>query len=172
MPVSVTVKCRQISSLICHSTATCVTTSLAWVNLMALPTRFTTTCRKNPELPTNVSGTSGAIRQAISQLDFIHWRSLTRAKWTWSKERRLYSCERSHRLAICGPFLSWRKKGNREDKNKDRRLLVKGNNEDNNWENSLGVGVMESKSPLRRFQHGMYWWKALCKNGLTQEGWI
>ena len=66
IPVSLTVTCSATSSAASCSTPTRTTTSPSSVNLMALPTRFATTCRRRPGSPSSASGTLPATSHASS----------------------------------------------------------------------------------------------------------
>ena len=61
MPVSRTANCTTASSPTWPCSSTRTTTSPSSVNLMALPIRFTSTCRNRAGSPTSASGTSGAM---------------------------------------------------------------------------------------------------------------
>ena len=66
MPVSETMNRSAACSVVTLSADTSTTTSPVSVNLTALPTRLTSTCRRRPGSPTRLSGTSVLMRQASS----------------------------------------------------------------------------------------------------------
>src|SRR5262249_31443359 len=67
MPVSATRKRRTAWPAASFSVSTWTRTSPLSVNLIALPTRLTITCRSRLGSPTSRSGTSGAVRPADSR---------------------------------------------------------------------------------------------------------
>jgi len=88
-PVSATVKCRPSSpALAAAFRSTATTTSPLAVNLIALPTRLTTTCRRRVTSPTTTTGTAGsssatssrpfsaAFGASSSSASSRHWRRL------------------------------------------------------------------------------------------------
>ncbi len=101
MPVSLTTKWMCTSSSLSFPRSAVTSTSPCSVNLMALPTRLSSTCRNRPGSPTRVSGTSGRIRQASSSpFSCARGATIRRASATVSRSPNSIASSSSLRASI------------------------------------------------------------------------